>query len=104
MLSQISWVTLRLANFTKRGAVPGDTDAERFDNAVRKTLALARSMMKNNVSVGLGLCFGAALGTLIGAALHHSGPGLVVGRLWFVDRSGNKQPEAKFKLTTLHIP
>ncbi len=35
--------------------------------------------MKNNVSVGLGLCFGAALGTLIGAALHHSGPGLVVG-------------------------
>ena len=35
--------------------------------------------MKNNVSVALGLCFGAALGTPIGAALHHIGIGVVLG-------------------------
>jgi hypothetical protein len=35
--------------------------------------------MKNNVSVALGLCFGVPLGTLMGAALHHSGTGMVLG-------------------------
>ena len=35
--------------------------------------------MKNNISVALGLCFGAALGTLIGVALHHIGTGMVLG-------------------------
>jgi hypothetical protein len=35
--------------------------------------------MKNNVSVALGLCFGLALGTLMGVALHHSGTGMVFG-------------------------
>lgn len=35
--------------------------------------------MKNNVSVALGLCFGVVLGTSIGAALHHSGTGMVFG-------------------------
>ena len=35
--------------------------------------------MKNNVSVALGLCFGVALGTPIGAVLHHLGMGVVFG-------------------------
>lgn len=35
--------------------------------------------MKNNVSVALGLCFGVALGTPIGAVLHHIGMGTVLG-------------------------
>jgi hypothetical protein len=35
--------------------------------------------MKSNVSVALGLCFGAALGTPIGGALHHIGIGMVLG-------------------------
>jgi uncharacterized membrane protein YoaK (UPF0700 family) len=36
-------------------------------------------MVKNNISIALGLCFGAALGTPIGAALHHIGIGMVLG-------------------------
>jgi hypothetical protein len=34
-------------------------------------------MVKNNVRLGLG--FGFVLGTLIGAVLHHNGPGGAIG-------------------------
>ena len=50
-----------------------------FGNNILDKLELPRRVMKNNVSVALGLCFGLALGTLMGVALHHSGTGMVFG-------------------------
>jgi hypothetical protein len=36
-------------------------------------------MVKNNIALALGLCFGSALGTSIGAAQHHISIGFVFG-------------------------
>lgn len=36
-------------------------------------------MVKKNVNIALGLCFGGAMGTSFGAAMHHIGTGLVFG-------------------------